>query len=189
MTTRSGAVSGVEGGQSPAFLRLLAGATAVLEFTGKLIVVVTLSAMFLALFVNVVLRYALGEGITEAYEIHAILFPWLIAGGAVVASARSRQIAVTVLVDRLGDMPYRIVVVLVHLLVLTIVTMVLWEGQPIILASQFQRLSTTGISQIYGYSSLIYAFSLIGILALFHAIRAALGDLPDRSDPAGTSHS
>ena len=59
----------------------------VIAGSGAAIIFVTLSFTFCALLVNVVLRYAFGSGLAWAYEIHAILFPWLVDDVGVPARA------------------------------------------------------------------------------------------------------
>ena len=81
-TVNSGLAS--DQGQGGPFLRWIDRLVGWIDFTGAVIVTTTLTAMFLGLFVNVVLRYALGDGITWAYEIPSILFPWMVAGGIVI---------------------------------------------------------------------------------------------------------
>lgn len=75
-----------------------------IEGSGAAIIFATLSFTFCALLVNVVLRYAFGSGLAWAYEIHAILFPWLVAGGIAVASVRGWHISVDALI---GILPTR----------------------------------------------------------------------------------
>ncbi|UOM32613.1 TRAP transporter small permease [Acuticoccus sp. I52.16.1] len=153
-------------------LPMLAGwVTAALDAVSRVIVVTTLSTLFLALLVNVVLRYAFGSGIAWAYEIHAVLLPWLVAAGIVIASARSRQITVSLLPDALSPGAVRGLLVVTSVIVLAISVSVVWTSQPILKASQFQRLSTLGITQVWGYSSLVYAFAGVAVIMVMDIIR------------------
>ena len=162
------AVPGEEGRLRPS--GPLARVVALLEATGSLIAGSCLLIMFVALLVNVVLRYLFGSGIPWAYEIHAILFPWAVAGGVVIASAQGRNIAITILPDALSGAGKRAVLVAIDVAILVISVSVLWSSQPIIFASQFQTLSTLGVAQIWGYTSLVYAFGLMAVLALLDGI-------------------
>lgn len=163
----------------------LAPIVAILEASGGLIAGVCLVTMFVALLVNVVLRYLFGSGIPWAYEIHAILFPWLVAGGVVAASAQGRNIAITILPDMLSGAGKRAVLIAIDVAVLVISVSVLWSSQPVIFASRFQTLSTLGITQIWGYASLVYAFGLMAILALLDGISLVVwGTATTSGDPA-----
>ena len=144
--------------------------------TGAVIVTFTISFMFLALFINVVLRYAFESGITWAYEIHNILLPWLVAGGAVMACAKGSNIAVMVLADLLPETGRRIVAIAVHAFVAVLCFVVAKFSIPIMKAGQFSRLAETGIPQSYGYASLLYAFSAITLISLFYTLRLLLGE-------------
>jgi TRAP-type transport system small permease protein len=172
-------------GRSRPVPRPIAGASAILETSGKIIAAVCLIVMFGALLANVTLRYAFGSGIPWAYEIHAILFPWAVAGGVVVATAQGRNIAVTILPDLLARNARTVLLLAIDILVLVIALSVLWSSQPIIRASQFQTLSALGVTQIWGYLSLVYAFGLIAVLAALDALSLVLsGTSIADDDPA-----
>ena len=182
--------SGAGGGNAPdpaprglpaRVARLARGLITALDLSGRVIAVACLSTMFAALLVNVVLRYAFGGGIAWAYEIHALLLPWLVAGGLVVASARGRNIAVTLLSDLLPPRTRLGLNLAIQAVVLLIAVNVLWSSQPIMRASQFQTLSTLGIKQIWGYGSLLYAFAALALIAALEIARTLAGeDIADR---------
>ena len=174
-------------GQARPFLGLVRGSQTILDWTGRLIVVSTLTTMFVALLVNVVLRYALGSGISWAYEIHALLLPWLVAGGLVIASARGRNIAITLTSDLLNGRARQLLNLTIHAIICAICISVLWSSQPIIRASQFQSLSTLGIKQIWGYSSLVYAFGVMAVIAALEVVRALAGEDLRHADPSHAS--
>lgn len=165
------------------FLSFCRAVTTGLAWTGKIVAVCCLAAMFVLLFVNVVLRYTLGDGLPWAYEIHAILLPWLVAGGVVVAAAQGRNIAISILPDLLGPSAGRWLMVMISLVVFVICISVVWTGQPIFRAAKFQSLATLGLKQVWGYASLIFAFGGMGIIALMDSLRALQGDITpsDRS--------
>lgn len=164
--------------------RWVTGIATLFDWSGRCIAVLCLGFMFVALLLNVVLRYAFGSGIAWAYEIHSLLLPWLVGGGIVIAAARGRNIAVTLLPVALSHRHRLWLLLVVHVVILTISLSVLWTSQPILKASQFQTLSTLGIKQIWGYSSLIYAFSGMAVIALIEILRLVFGDdsrAPDRT--------
>ncbi|WP_245731053.1 TRAP transporter small permease [Rubrimonas cliftonensis] len=168
-------------------LRLSDGAVGLLDWSGRLIAVSCLGVMFAALLTNVVLRYAFGSGIAWAYEIHALLLPWLVAGGVVIAAARGRNITVTLVPELAGAGTARLLAIAAQLAVLAICLGVLQSSRPILKAAQFQTLSTLGVRQIWGYASLVYAFGGMGVIAALTALRlVAGGDAPLR-DPARAS--
>jgi TRAP-type C4-dicarboxylate transport system permease small subunit len=161
-------------------LAVIGTVTRGLDYLAATLVIVTLSAMFFALLVNVFLRYMFSMGIPWAYEIHSILFPWLVAGGAVMAAVRGRNIAVTAVVHLLPETARRIVALLVHVIIVIMAVSVIDTSFPIVMASRYSVLAETGIPQIYGYTSLLFGFALIAVISVMDAIRLLLGQhLPD----------
>lgn len=150
--------------------------TACLDLGSRCLAVVCLVGMFGALLTNVVLRYAFGTGIAWAYEIHSVLLPWLVAGGVVVASAHGQQIVITLVHDMIGERMSKWLLLCVQIAIVAISASVLWTSPPIMGAAQFQRLSTLGITQVWGYASLLYAFAGMGIIALLDALRLLSGE-------------
>lgn len=104
-----------------------------------------------------------------------------------MAAARGRNIAISLLPDMIGAKGRRWLFILVNLIILVIALSVLWTSQPILKVTQFQRLSTLGIKQIWGYSSLIYAFGAMAIIALVEVLRAVLTHEAAPTDPANSS--
>lgn len=178
---------GREGRQRPFHLRLASGISALLDGSGSVIGAACLSFMFVALLVNVFLRYVSGSGIAWAYEIHALLLPWLVAAGIVIAAARSRNIAITLLPDLLGPTARRNLLLVVQAIMLLVSLTVLQSSQPILKAAQFQNLSTLGIKQIWGYASLIYAFGAMAVIAIADMVRLLGGEGDFDTDPGNAS--
>lgn len=161
----------------------------VINVSGAAVVVVTLVTMFIAILLNVILRYFFGNGITWAYEIPAILFPWCVAGGLVMAAAQGRNIAVDIVAIALPETLRKLLAIAVNLFVSAVSVGVVYYSMPIIKASQYSRLAETGIPQIYGYSSLVYAFSMIAIIGLLTVGDYLLGRRIDTNDPTATNYS
>ncbi|QRF69196.1 TRAP transporter small permease [Ponticoccus alexandrii] len=157
-------------------LKLCRGLTLGLDYSARVIAVTAMAVMFTLLLMNVVLRYIFTTGIPMAYEIHAVLLPWLVAGGLVVASARNRNIAVTLLPDMMSPTARRLVLMVVQGIVLLIAVSIVWSGQPILRASTFQSLSTLGVKQVWGYASLPYSFACISVIATCDLLRLILRD-------------
>ena len=184
MSARSG-LTRAEGGKGPKglFLTWAGGLVSALDWSGRLIAVICLGVMFAALLVNVVLRYVLGSGITWAYEIHAILLPWLVAGGIVIASARGRHIAVSLLSSLLTGRALSVLVLIIQGAIFAISISILWSSQPILKASTFQTLATLGIKQVWGYSSLVFAFGSMALIALLEIVQILAGKQPQDQNP------
>lgn len=164
-----------KGLESP-FLSAVKGLSTLLDWSGRVIAAFSLSFIFITLLVNVTLRYAFGSGIAWAYEIHAILLPWLVGGGIVVAAARGRNIAITLLPVMLDSKHRRILSLFISAVIFVIAVGVLDSGTPILKASKFQTLSTLGVKQFWGYLSLFYAFACMAVISVIDIIRALAGE-------------
>ena len=162
-------------GQVSPLLTLTTRVETAFDLTGRTIGAACLTVLFAALLVNVVLRYLFGSGMAWAYEIHALLLPWLVAAGIVSAAARHRNITITILPDLVSARTRAVLAIVVHGMILAICLGILWTMQPILKASQFQRLSTLGITQIWGYSSLVFAFGSMALISALNILQTALG--------------
>lgn len=158
-----------------------------LDLSGRIVCVVTLSILFVALLANVILRYFLGTGLHWAYDIHAILLPWMVAGGLILATVHNRNIAISILPDRLGPAGRRLLTLMVLALTLVISVVVVWSSFPIIKAAQFQKISSLGgVSQLWGYASLIYGFGGAAVLCLLEILAILVGRPLQRAEVAGS---
>jgi TRAP-type transport system small permease protein len=74
----------------------------------EMLMALTLAAMVVAVFINVVLRYAFNTGIVSYEELSRLLFVWLVCIGAVVASAEGKHLGFDMLTARLRGIPARL---------------------------------------------------------------------------------
>lgn len=160
-----------------------------LNLAGAAIVVVSLSTMFISILVNVVLRYAFNSGFTWAYELPSILFPWTVAGGLVMASVQGRNIAVDAIVKILPEKIRWLLAIAVNISTSLISAGVVYYAMPIVKASKYSRLAETGIPQIYGYSSIVFTFSVIAFVALLSTVEFLMGRKATVSDPTEANFS
>ena len=156
------------GGPVPA---LVEGIDRWVAWSARVIVVGALTFLFCALFINVVLRYAFSLGIPWAYEIPAIMFPWLVIAGAVLAAQAGKHIAVEVLLRAVPAALRRALRILVNLVVLAAAVLVAAAAVPMMRASADSHLAVTGISQAWGYASLLYGYAMIAVTAATECYR------------------
>ena len=69
---------------------------------------ISLAIMVIAVFSNVVLRYAFGTGLVIYEELSRLLFVWLVCVGTIVAASENKHLAFTLVVDRLGPRMLRL---------------------------------------------------------------------------------
>ncbi|MAF16935.1 MAG: hypothetical protein CMG93_13285 [Marinomonas sp.] len=153
------------------------------------IVVASFSAMFLAILANVVLRYLFDQGITWAYELPQLLFPWSVAAGMVLASTLKGNISIDSLVNALPQSLQKIVLIGVNLIIGATCIGVVHFSMPIIKAAKYTKLAETGLPQIYGYSSLVYAFALIAVISVLNIIDYLLSENSLERNPENNNYS
>jgi TRAP-type transport system small permease protein len=74
----------------------------------EILMALTLAAMVVAVFINVVLRYGFNTGIVFYEELSRLLFVWLVCIGAVVASAEGKHLGFDMVTSRLRGIPARL---------------------------------------------------------------------------------
>ena len=161
-------------GLSGAALRLAGLLEAAIAWVSKSLLVVMTLVLFGAIFMNVVLRYAFSSGVAGAYELPAILFPWLVISGAVLAAQRGQHIAVD-LILRVGQAKLRRAVrLLIDLLIAAMALVVVQAGWSMMINSWSSHLAETGLSEGWGYMALVYGYAAIGLVALISLCRTLL---------------
>lgn len=175
------------GGPDTAPPRVLNGLVQGLDLSARLVCAATLTVLFVGLLANVVLRYAYGSGLQWAYEMHAILLPWTVAGGLILATTYNRNIAVTILPDMLGPVGGRVLLLAVLALTLVISGVVVWSSFPIMRAARFQRIASLGgISQLWGYASLVYGFVGVAVICACDIVTILMGRMTGRGRAASS---
>ena len=74
----------------------------------EIFMAVSLAIMVIAVFSNVVLRYAFDTGLVIYEELSRLLFVWLVCIGTIVAAGEDKHLAFTLVVDRLGPRMLRL---------------------------------------------------------------------------------
>lgn len=177
------AANGIKGRMRP-LIHLAVWIKTIVDWSGRVIASFCLSFLFVVLLVNVILRYAFDAGIPWAYEIHALLLPWLVSGGIVIAAARGRNIAITLLPEVVGPRTRQFLMLAVETVAFIISISVLISSQPILTAAKYQSYSTLPLKQIWGYDSLIYAFTGMAIIAAVDILRILSGENVIDQDPS-----
>lgn len=72
-----------------------------LQHVAEMAMVVALVGMVIAVFVNVVLRYAFGTSIVSYEEVSRLLFVWLVAIGTIVAAFEGKHLGFDMVTSRL----------------------------------------------------------------------------------------
>ena len=73
-----------------------------LQKAAEVFLAATLAMMVIAVFSNVVLRYAFDTGLVVYEELARLLFVWLVCVGTVVAAYEKKHLSFTLVIDRVG---------------------------------------------------------------------------------------
>jgi len=140
-----------------------------------------LGVMAAAVFVNVVLRYGFGSGIAASEELSRLLFVWMVFIGATAAYPKGEHMAFTSLLlplrGRYGEVPLRLMMRLIHLLVVVSCVMVGWGAWQQVVVGLGSR------SVVLGYPAALLplpaflACTAIGLMALIDLLRGKPVDL------------
>lgn len=153
--------------QGGSFLSRVAHWTDRIIVAASVVVVITaLSAMFVSLMAEVVVRYLTNQGMGWPTEMPNILFPWLVMGGIVLAAQRGQHIAVTALQAVLGRTGNRVLLVLHSLLIAFTFFYLAWIGLDVVEITGSEVYPVTGLSAKWAYLAMIVGFVGLGLTAL-----------------------
>lgn len=153
--------------QSGAILSSVAHWTDRIIVVASVVVVITaLTAMFVSLMAEVVVRYLTNQGMGWPTEMPNILFPWLVMGGIVLAAQRGQHIAVTALQAVLGRTGNKLLLMLHSLLIAFTFFYLAWIGLDVVEITGSEVYPVTGLSAKWAYLAMIVGFIGLGFTAL-----------------------
>lgn len=97
-----------------------------LQRVAEALMVLALSGMVVAVFVNVVLRYVFNTGIASYEEISRLLFVWLVAIGAIVAAFECSHLGFDLVTARVGPVGRKWLFWLSQSLTVVCMVLLLW---------------------------------------------------------------
>lgn len=143
----------------------------------ELLMVLSLAAMSVMVFGNVVLRHFFNSGVNTAEELSRFMFIWLTFLGAIVAMRESGHLGVDMLIRKLSGVPRFLAVLLGQLLVLLCCSVLLWGLWQ---QRQLHMANTglvTGIPMIVVYCAAYLCAVSIGVLSLRNVLGLLSGKL------------
>ena len=142
-----------------------------IEVTCIVVIVLTISLMLLTLLAEVVVRYVTNQGMGWPTEVPNLFFPWLVMSGILLAAQRGKHIAINILIDKLGKMANRLLLISLQVLVAGTFLYLAWVGLFVIEITGSEVYPVTGISAKWAYLSIIVGFAGLGITALTTIVR------------------
>src|SRR5690606_26462905 len=126
----------------------------------------SLLIMFVALLLEVVVRYATNSGLGWPTELPSLLFPWLVMSGVVLAAQRGQHIAVTAILHVLGKTGTRILLIVLQLTLIVTFVYLAEVGLRVIEVTGTEVFPVTRITAKWAYLSLIAGFVGVALTAL-----------------------
>ncbi|WP_245295047.1 TRAP transporter small permease [Pararhizobium antarcticum] len=162
---------------SPA-LRIANGIGFVLDRVAMVIAISAVIAIFIALMLEVTIRYMTQAGLGWPNEVPNLLFPWLIMGGIVLGAQRGSHIAAEAIRGFLSTEQLRMLLSFIHLLVAVSFAYLAFLSLQVIQITRTQVFPMTGLGQAWAYSSLLFGFGGIALASLVNLVRVVFTDDP-----------
>lgn len=134
--------------------------------------------IFVALMMEVIVRYLTSAGLGWPNEVPNLLFPWLVMGGIVIGAQRGSHIAAEALRTRLNDSQLRILLAFINVLVAASFGSLAVLSVQVINITKAQIFPMTGLGQAWAYSALLFGFGGIALSCLVNLVRVIFCDDP-----------
>jgi TRAP-type C4-dicarboxylate transport system permease small subunit len=143
----------------------------------KLLIVMSLAAMVVLVFGNVVLRYAFNSGIAQAEELSRWLFVWLVFLGSITALRRGAHLGMDSLVSRLSFRGKQVCFAASHVLMLITVVLFFIGTWTQVQLNYPTKAPATGLSMSILYAAALPFCLTAAALLLANLWRLAHGGL------------
>jgi TRAP-type C4-dicarboxylate transport system permease small subunit len=157
---------------------------AVVDVVAKFVLIASIGLLFSTLLLNVILRYGFSAGVPGTQELAAILFPWLVVAGAVLAAIQGKQIAVDLSLRLLPPRGRVGLTIIINLIVLFLAVQVIDSAVNMAVSTHGQVSPVLDVPRSIGYASLVYGFLSIAIICLTQSYRVTCEGIK-RFDGAG----
>lgn len=131
----------------------------------------SLSAMAILVFGNVVLRYAFNSGITWSEEMSRFLFIWLTFIGAIGAFKENQHLGMDAIIKRLPDSVKKVVYVISSIAIFYILWLLFDGSLKTTLLNTETEAPATGLPMAYIYGIGIVASVSFAVILFYHLIR------------------
>ncbi len=137
-----------------------------------------LAALFVALMLEVIVRYFTTRGLGWPAEMPNLLFPWLVMGGIVLAAQRGSHISVTAVLDLLSPGIARLLLLAMQVLVAVTFAYLGWVGFAILEITGSEVYPISGISSRWAYLAVVSGFFGLSLTAVTTFVRVLLAADP-----------
>lgn len=154
---------------------------------GTMICVILTVVMTALVTIAVILRYFFNSSIPIAAEGPTYLFPWLIAGGAIVAQAQMSHVAVDYVMSRMSAAAYRRTVIGIWVFVAVLLAYLTYLGLYMAPPMAAQSTPIMGLPQLGSFAAFIvmtFVMCLQAVARVVHIVRNGPPErITDLTDP------
>ncbi len=144
---------------------------AAIEILCKSVLVLTGFGLLGVLVVNVFVRYVLEGSVEAASELPALLFPWFVMGGVVLAAVRGNHVAMQLTMHLLPPAGRRVLAFFIHGLSGVVFSVLAWHSVENTVIAHDELSTILHVPGSVGYAALTVAFGLLAVCALTALIR------------------
>lgn len=159
---------------------------------GTVIVVVLTVVMVALVTVAVVLRYYFNSSLPVASEGPTYLFPWLIAGGAIVAQAQMSHVAVDYVLTKMSEATYRRTVIGIWVFVAVLLAYLTYLGLYMAGPMAAQSTPIMGLPQLGSFAAFIVMTFMMCLQAIARVVHIVTHGPPvritDLTSPEAAAH-
>lgn len=130
---------------------------AVIEVFAKLVLTITGFALLAVLVVNVFIRYVAEGSVEASSELPALLFPWFVMGGVVLAAVRGAHVAMQLTMHMLPERGRRVLASFIHTLSCAVFAVLAWHSVENAIIAHDEVSTILHVPGSVGYSALTVA--------------------------------
>ena len=144
---------------------------AALEWFCKWVLLVSGFGLLVVLFINVFVRYVLEGSMAAASELPALLFPWFVMGGMVLAAVRGNHVAMQLTMHMLPPAGRRVLSSVIHGVSAVVFFMLAWYSVENTVIAHDEVSTILHVPGSFGYAALMLAFLLLAVAACSAFVR------------------
>lgn len=144
---------------------------AAIEILCKSVLTLTGFGLLGVLVVNVFVRYVMEGSVEAASELPALLFPWFVMGGVVLAAVRSNHVAMQLTMHMLPAPGRRVLSLFIHGLSAVVFAILAWHSVENTLIAHDELSTILHVPGSIGYAALTVAFMLLAVCAVTAFVR------------------
>lgn len=141
-----------------------------LQKAAEAFMAITLALMIVAVFSNVVLRYAFGTGLVVYEELSRLLFVWLVCTGTTVTAYERKHLSFTLVVERIGPRLQRILYALAGTISVIVLGMVIKGAWDQVIAGLYSHSPVMGYPLALTAAATLLMAAIMAILIVVDAI-------------------